>query len=810
MSPFVDRYLSWLHLRARVVVLALATSAIMAAFVASHLGLLTDMAELLPADHPAVVALRNVSHRQRSASYLAVLVHAPRRSDAAQYAERLRVALSPLVPRTFTELEDHPDRELPAFARKQRWLYVPQPDLDEAESLLDRIIAKRSSPLAVDIDGDPEAQLDDLRHKLDAALPAEAPDRFASCDAAACWVGLRLWRGRDGLASAGDREALAAVRAVVAALPRSSELRVEFTGPIAQAVEEQDGIRDDLGWATLVCTSLVLLVIWLYFRSVVLVLLVGAPALLGLSWALALAAVTLHALNVNTAFLVSIIVGNGINTPIVLLARLVEERRRGLAIHPALSRAITGTGTGTGLAMAAASVAYGSLLVTRFRGFSQFGFLGGAGMLLVWVATYLFVPPTVLWVEARWPGITVRGGRGFQRAFTAFARTSARHAMVLALASFALLVSLGVPLQRYAHDALEWDFHALRTDETASQRLWPRMEQLGMGSVGAGYIGNSAVMWVPDANDTDAVAEALRKQDATHDRILKTVRTISSVLPPDQANRLLQLARLRRKLDRRRDLLSNEERANLDAIRPPDDLRVLGATDLPRKLREAFTEPDGTRGRLIGIDADYDRYSDWNGHDLLRMSNALSVNVNGQRHVAASAATVFAGMLETLVHDGPRVTAVAIAGVLVITLAVFGVRGALPVLGSVFLGIAWLGGGCRLLGLRINFMNFVALPITLGVGADYAANLWARLRKEGAEHLVAIVGETGSAVALCSLTTTIGYSSLLLSHNRALRSFGLLADLGEVACLLAALVALPAGVQVYAWLMGTKRAPRAR
>jgi predicted RND superfamily exporter protein len=46
-------------------------------------------------------------------------------------------------------------------------------------------------------------------------------------------------------------------------------------------------------------------------------------------------------------------------------------------------------------------------------------------------------------------------------------------------------------------------------------------------------------------------------------------------------------------------------------------------------------------------------------------------------------------------------------------------------------------------------------------------------------------------VALCSTTTIIGYSTLLLASNRALRSFGLAADIGEVTCLLAALVFLP-------------------
>src|SRR5581483_6307558 len=109
--------------------------------------------------------------------------------------------------------------------------------------------------------------------------------------------------------------------------------------------------------------------------------------------------------------------------------------------------------------------------------------------------------------------------------------------------------------------------------------------------------------------------------------------------------------------------------------------------------------------------------------------------------------------------------------------------------------IMWLGGVLGFIHLKINFMNFVALPITLGVGADYAANIWARLRSEGLSKLHSVIADTGSAVALCSSTTIIGYSSLLLSHNRALRSFGRLADIGEVTCLLAALVALPAILQ---------------
>jgi uncharacterized protein len=110
------------------------------------------------------------------------------------------------------------------------------------------------------------------------------------------------------------------------------------------------------------------------------------------------------------------------------------------------------------------------------------------------------------------------------------------------------------------------------------------------------------------------------------------------------------------------------------------------------------------------------------------------------------------------------------------------------VLSSLVVGVLWMAGAGAALGLKLNFLNFVALPVTLGIGVDYAVNILARLTKEGPEHHAQALAETGSAVILCSSTTIIGYSSLLVASNGALRSFGKLADLGELSCLLAALV----------------------
>ena len=53
---------------------------------------------------------------------------------------------------------------------------------------------------------------------------------------------------------------------------------------------------------------------------------------------------------------------------------------------------------------------------------------------------------------------------------------------------------------------------------------------------------------------------------------------------------------------------------------------------------------------------------------------------------------------------------------------------------------------------------------------------------------------SGGAVLLCSLTTSLGYLALLRAHNQAVRSLGAVAVVGEVSCLAAAMLALPAAV----------------
>jgi predicted RND superfamily exporter protein len=183
----------------------------------------------------------------------------------------------------------------------------------------------------------------------------------------------------------------------------------------------------------------------------------------------------------------------------------------------------------------------------------------------------------------------------------------------------------------------------------------------------------------------------------------------------------------------------------------------------------------------------------------LRLPDGATIESSG-------APMIFGAMVRAILRDGPRASVLALLAVVLFVGVVMRPAGrAALAAGTMLLGVAWMVGGAGLAGVRITFLNFIALPITFGIGVEYAVNVAARLRR-GADP-AAVVRATGSAVALCSWTTIVGYGSLLAAQSRALRGFGAMAILGEVSCLAAAVVVLPAAVSAWRRRAASAEAP---
>jgi hypothetical protein len=290
------------------------------------------------------------------------------------------------------------------------------------------------------------------------------------------------------------------------------------------------------------------------------------------------------------------------------------------------------------------------------------------------------------------------------------------------------------------------------------------------------------------------------KRDAAPaaEKPFKAVHALEDYVPENQAAKAPVLLAIKAQLVRahKRKLISEEDWKQIEAYLPPAELAPFTMAELPDGVARAFTESDGTRGRIVYISPiSSDAVND--AHYLFRWADTYRETklADGSVVRGSGRAVIYADMWAAIIQDVPRaVTFSFIATVLIVILAFRAGRAALAVLASLLVGIAWMTGLLSVFHVRLNFLNFIALPITFGIGVDYAVNIVQRYVREGAGGALTAVQETGGAVILCSLTTALGYVALAGSMNFAVRSMGIAAVLGELACLFAAVIVLPAAL----------------
>jgi hypothetical protein len=362
-------------------------------------------------------------------------------------------------------------------------------------------------------------------------------------------------------------------------------------------------------------------------------------------------------------------------------------------------------------------------------------------------------------------------------------------------------------LTHFLKDPFEYDFRKLNaklnTTEEAKE-FGKSFDKL------FGRWPSPTIVLADSVNEVETIKKTIRAQDtaqanqrpdpkAPGGHVIGQIVTIYDLLPgpPDVQQHKLELIASIDKLkhDKTLALLDANERKKLDDINPPSDLRELKPLDLPPIARRPFTEVDGTVGRVVLVYPPEAGLSVWSGRDLLRIASVLQFLrlPDGKIVETSGAAVVFGAMIRSVLHDGPIATTVSLVAVLLLVLMMIRpVRAALVAVMILLLGVTLMVGGAGWARVHVTFLNFIALPITFGIGAEYVLNVVTRYREE--RDILRSVVSTGAAVALCSWTTIVGYGSLLAARNQALQGFGAMAILGEVSCLSAAIVALPAFV----------------
>ena len=107
-----------------------------------------------------------------------------------------------------------------------------------------------------------------------------------------------------------------------------------------------------------------------------------------------------------------------------------------------------------------------------------------------------------------------------------------------------------------------------------------------------------------------------------------------------------------------------------------------------------------------------------------------------------------------------------------------------------------LAGGMMMFGMlgilhvHLNPANLIALPLVLGIGVDDGVHLVHDFRAHSGRYRMS--ASTMNAIVLTSLTSMIGFGSMMVAAHRGLYTVGLVLVVGVGSCLFVSLVALPA------------------
>jgi len=801
-------------------------------YLASRLSLRTAFSELLPDDKRSVIEARRISERLTSSSTLSVVAESENIDALKHFVDALSPEIRKLDKSLVTAVDDG-TRDVQQFFRAHKHLYAELEDIQKIhDDVVDRYDYEVQKKSGMNLGVDDEAEdKEDVPPPLDAAALEEkfkkkieaaqkkqlGTDGYYIGPSEGKTYGVILVRTPLGSMDARAFELRAQIQQLVRQIRPEQwdpKLTVGYSGNLVTAAEQHRAITHDLTQVGLLGIGMILAVVLLFFLRLRVLVCMGVTIAVGCVWAFAGAYLSIGYLNTATGFLVSIIAGNGINFGIIYMARYIEARRAGASIPDAVLIAHRETHTATLAAAAAAMVAYGSLAITNFRGFKHFGVIGGLGMLLCWLATYLLLPAILVSTERLSPMFKpettwrsrARGFYGYP--FVWLAKRAPRGLAILGILSG--FVTIGMAVRYFAHDPMEYNLREVFKGRAQAQTQASQLASQVDNVVGrAGQDGRAIV--VDRVDQVEPLVSALLKRRDAAPAALKPfdkVVTIFDLLPKDQAKKVELLSEIRDRVDRghKRGFVTEADYARIGEYIPAK-VEPIGMEDLPEGIARPFVDHEGKRGRIVYI-VPATGQSVYDAHYLQRWADAFREThlPNGDVIYGSGDPVIFADVLQSIRDDAPKAIFLSFAGTLLVVLIAFRARRAgFLALGVLVIGLSWLVAFLDQKGIKLNFLNFVALPISVGVGADYALNIMKRRELTADLELEKSLIETGGAVVLCSLTTTLGYVALMFSSNGATQSFGLAAAAGEITTVLAAVVLLPA---ILFWMQKRQAARR--
>lgn len=593
------------------------------------------------------------------------------------------------------------------------------------------------------------------------------------------------------------------------------EMEVQFGGRLKRHLTELESIMNDVTSSFASGISSVIVLVMLYFfikkywnyrkgrkkdqvhgfwshlaRIPIPIMVIGIPLLISLSWTFGLTYAYLGTLNTMTSVLFVILFGLGIDYGIHYYARYIEIRSNGESVYNALMQAYEGTGAAIVTSAVTTSAALYVLIFADFRGFSEFGFISGTGILLALFAMLYILPSLlVIFEKLNWILFTTNEELSEKQAAN-YHRFPWARTIVVGGVIIAALVAIFQNQLRF-----EYEFGKLEPD-------FPEYEQFNDIAKQAGNHSNKRNPAYIVAETDQEVLEILdtlryRMKHDTASPTIADVEALQERFPTTEKveqNKLQRIGEIRELLQD--PFLRDRDDEQLEKLRKAAQTKEpLSMEQIPDYLKNRFLTKSNELGRFVMI---YPSVGLSDGRKSIAFKNDIA-NVelsNGKVYHAASTSIVAAEMLELMRDESPYMVGATFVLVFVFMLFAFrSLRWALIAMLPLVVGLTWLFGIMIVFGLSFNFYNLVVLPAILGIGEDNGVHLAHRYRMEGKNSMWNVLSSTGQHITIGSLTTMLGFAGLLFTNHPGLNTLGEMAVIGIGMTLFSALTFLPSLIQ---------------
>lgn len=788
----------------------------------------TDIANLLPEDTPSVVALNKLKDQVGGETSMEVAIKSPDFEAAKQFAFALidsSLNLYDAKRKDYFFKRAEFKREVAILENNALYLATDE-ELNEITEYLNTEIEdakEEANPFFLDLEDDfddeetdSEGEAKDLNEFKDIyrdIVPTEFP---VNEDSSVLVVKLFPTGSKSDTGYLEDMfVAYQKLLGEIEPTKYHSEIQVQFGGRLKRHLEEiQSIMRDVIGsFASGISSVLVLVLVYFFLkkyrayrsgdpstkkyglvahlvRAPLPLIIIGLPLLMALSFTFGITWFVYGMLNTMTSVLFVILFGMGIDYGLHFYARYIELRADGQSINDAMIKTYETTGQAIMTSALTTASALYILMIANFRGFSEFGFISGTGIVLT-LFTMIFVMPAMLVLAERFQLLIFTKPKVVEPEFIAPERT---YPWARTVFSIGLVLTTLVLL--FAHKLrFEYDFGKLEPVHAEYEAFKEfKGEMIEASKRNPAYI----------LTDTDREASSLLRavrQKMETDTLSPTIKSVESIqerFPLDAKTQVVKLAKIEHIRALLKDpFLSSQKDEWLDKLRlAAGTTRPLAISDLPNFITERFTTKSGELGKFIII---YPNVGLSDGRNSIAFKDdvgKIETDIN-QTFYAASTSLVAADMLDLMITESPYMVSATLIFIIIFMYFAFrSWRWTIISLLPLLIGLVFTFGIMLIFDITFNFYNLVVLPAILGIGEDNGVHLAARFREEGHGSMSSVLKSTGQHISIGSFTTMLGFAGLLFTNHPGLYSIGLLAVLGIGMTLFTALTFLPAMVQV--------------